>query len=146
MYCNNTHQEEMDFFFFLFGLISAYVNLFCVYRLNNSRMESVTIILLRCECVNIGGPFFCQIHFLVPGGRNPACLLAFLVLKDWNISPDFALECAMCAVLQTWAFQTCAHVHWGIRLYVLRCNNLLYMARSRYSWFLFKSAATFLFI
>lgn len=98
----------------MFGLIFAYVNLFCVYRLNNSRMESVTVILLRCECVNMGVPFFSQIHTLVPDGTKPACLLAFLVLKDWDISPQFALESAMCAVLQTWAFQTCALRHYVV--------------------------------
>lgn len=126
-YCNNTHQEDTDFF------VWSYLCL-CQSRLcsqtNNSRMESVTIILLRCECVNVGEPFFSQIHTLE--GREPACLRAFLVLKDWNILTHIAVDCVMCAVLQTCAFQTCTDIHWDIMLYVLKCNNLLYMAHSRY--------------
>lgn len=84
---------------FLFGLISAYGNLFfCVYSLNNSWMESVIVILLRCECVSMGVPFFSQIHTLVPGGREPACFLAFLVLKDWNILPHSLLWTVPCVL------------------------------------------------
>lgn len=77
-YCNNTQQEEMDFFCLILSLLMSISSVFT--DLKNSRMESVTIILLKYECVKM--PFFCQIHSLVPGGRDPACLLDFLILKD----------------------------------------------------------------
>lgn len=94
-----TTQARRDGFFFCL-ILSLLMSISSVFTaLKTSRMESVTIILLRYECVKMGVPFFCQMHSLVHGGRDPACLLDFLILKDWNISPDFALECAMCAVL-----------------------------------------------
>lgn len=111
-----THTKKI--WIFLFGLISAYVNLVCVHRLNNSRMESVTITLLRCECVNVRVPFFSQIHTLE--GREPACLRAFLVLKDWNIPTHIAVDCVVCCITDP----CFSDMHWcPLRHYVV-CSQM----------------------